>query len=361
MTVFSKSVLAAAVFCAASFAGAAEVQIYGRIDTGLVYQNFFGDSTKSDSFTMESGPNTASRWGIQGSETLNDDVSVKFRLESRFASETGALKGNRLFEGSAYLTVLSQKFGEVSVGRIAGINSGSGIYDHQYAMDPFGGGTYGTALAPVKSSRMDNMIVYRSPEWAGLRATVQHSLKTDGVTENDEGVESESSANRFYAAGLLWQRGNLKLAGNYEFSDWGKASANARNDDRQVLTLGGSYRFEPVTVYVQTQYFDGVEKLDGFTGTGTTSLKGFGLYAGTEFWFGPSSWKSMVYWRDYEDESTNLDGSSVGVATKYVWRPSKTIEMYAGAGYAQWDRPAAAGGVLTDKTVNVFTGMTKYF
>lgn len=167
--------LTAAALAALALAGsasAADVKIYGRADTGLIYQNYFGDSTKDDSFAMQSGTSTATRVGIEGLEAISDDISVGFRLENRFASDTGELKGDRLFEGNASVKVISKTFGEVAAGRISGIGSGSGPYDLQNCMDAFGGGTNGTGLSPLKSSRMDNTITYRSPKFSGFQATL---------------------------------------------------------------------------------------------------------------------------------------------------------------------------------------------
>lgn len=88
---------------AISTAMASSVTIYGRIDTGVVYNNYGGDTHKPSTVSMESGLNTASRIGIRGIEEINSDISVQFRLENRFASDTGALKGgskgDKIFEG----------------------------------------------------------------------------------------------------------------------------------------------------------------------------------------------------------------------------------------------------------------------
>ncbi len=368
MRLFTTKCLTAAVFAACGCAAtqAADVTVYGRVDTGLVYQNFFGDSTKGDSFTMESGPNTASRFGIQGKEVINPDWTVGFRLESRFASDTGELKGDRLFEGSAYLNIINRTFGELAAGRIAGLASSSGAYDHQFYMDAFAGGTFGSALAPIKSSRMDNMLTYRTPMLGGFQATLQHSLKMSTTDTKDLGTEGEAAANRFWAAGARYTVGGLNIVATYEATTWGHESLAGARDDRQVFSLGGNYRTGDIAFYLQGQIFDGVEKLDGLSASDLHSeLSGYGLYAGTQVWFGLSSWQSMVYWRDYklkrDTASADLDADSLGIATKYIYRPSKTIEIYVGAGVAKWDRLSTTGTLLTDKTFNAFTGVTKYF
>lgn len=59
------------------FAGsamAADVTLYGAIDTGLEYihnktTDFAGDSVKEDKFDMQNGWDTPSRWGLKGLKT----------------------------------------------------------------------------------------------------------------------------------------------------------------------------------------------------------------------------------------------------------------------------------------------------
>ncbi len=368
------SALALAVLTAltaAVTAQAADVRIYGRMDTGLIYNSYGKDSVKDDTFTMESGTNTASRWGIRGSEKLSDDTDVIFRMENRFTSDDGALKqfsgkdySGRMFGGVSIVGILNKNLGELTFGRVPGPSSGSGPYDLQIYMDAFGGGTNGTGNAPVKSTRYDNVITYRTPMWANVQGTFQYSLKTDGYEESEE---SMSDSNRFLAAALRYNVGQLNAIVSYEAMFWGNKKQkidNGADENRQLITIGGSYRFEPVTVYLQAQYFRGANRVDDFRANDQASnIKGYGLYAGTQFWYGLSSWQSMIYWRDYEKEDStgkSYDGQTIGISTKYLYRPSKTIDMYVGAGFSQWDR-IDAGQIKTDQNINVFSGITKYF
>lgn len=368
---------AVAILAASGAAQAADVQVYGRIDTGLIYHNYGGDSTASDTFTMNSGVNTSSRVGIQGSEALTDETKVIFRLESRFTSDTGAFNSysgqtNRMFGGQSTVGIVNQTYGEVTFGRVAGIASSTGPYDFQGYMDAFGGGTNGTGNTPINSSRHDNMISYRTPWFAGLQATFQYSLKSDG---NDSGDEAKSGVNRFFDAGLHYKAGQLHLVAVYEQLIWGHDTQlnDGASEDRKVATIGGSYRFEPVTIYAQAQYFKGLNSVDGFGSDDLTDnsrdgqIEGYGIYAGAEFWFGASSWKWMAYWRDYELQTKALgdhSGDTIGIATKYVYRPSKTVDLYVGGGFSRWDRLASeSAGVktYTDQDINAYFGVTKYF
>lgn len=115
MKTFKYSLIISSLLVACSVQAESAVTIYGRIDTGIAYDNYGGDTHKDNTITMQSGLNTASRIGIKGIEEITDDLSVGFRLENRFASDSGALKGglkgNKIFEGCSYLRNLCTKGG----------------------------------------------------------------------------------------------------------------------------------------------------------------------------------------------------------------------------------------------------------
>lgn len=126
------------------FAGsamAADVTLYGAIDTGLEYihnktTDFAGDSVKEDKFDMQNGWDTPSRWGLKGSEDLGNGYKVSFKLESGFSSDDGTMnQSGRLFGREAGLT-LSGPFGSVAFGRFGGISSSAGTYDPKSRSKP---------------------------------------------------------------------------------------------------------------------------------------------------------------------------------------------------------------------------------
>ncbi len=104
---------------------ASDISLYGRIDTGLVYQHtdIFGQNT--DRFSLESGFVTGSRWGIKGTEDLGS-FKVGFVLESGFSHDDGKSgQDSRLFGREAVVTIEGD-FGKVYMGRIGSIVSDSG-------------------------------------------------------------------------------------------------------------------------------------------------------------------------------------------------------------------------------------------
>ena len=130
------------------FAGtamAADVTLYGALDTGFEYfhkktTQHNGSSEKSDTFDMQTGWDTGNRWGLKGSEDLGNGYKVSFKLESGFNGDDGTMgQGSRLFGREAGLT-LSGPFGSVAFGRFGGISSSCGTYDMLGYVESFDGG-----------------------------------------------------------------------------------------------------------------------------------------------------------------------------------------------------------------------------
>lgn len=98
---FKKTLAAVAVLGAfAGSAFAANVTMYGIIDTGLGYTSTdkgYGEDVNK--FDMRSGQNSSNRFGVKGEEDLGNGVKVGFSLENGFSSDDGKLStANRLFD-----------------------------------------------------------------------------------------------------------------------------------------------------------------------------------------------------------------------------------------------------------------------
>ncbi|MFR6359024.1 MAG: porin [Sutterella wadsworthensis] len=179
---FKKSLIAVAVLGATAFSvQAADVTMYGKVDTGLQFKTnevTEGNQTvtDTDTFSMENGLNSASRFGIKGSEDLGNGMKVSFQLENGFKSDSGEFKTEgKLFDRQATVAV-SSDFGTLTMGRVGGIGSGAG-FDLVYGYgDAFDGGSL-NVLGLAKSDRYDNMVTYQTPKFAGMQATVQYSFQ----------------------------------------------------------------------------------------------------------------------------------------------------------------------------------------
>ena len=127
---FKKTLVAAAIGALSISAYAADVNVYGVIDYGMVYNHTKyeatdSDSIKEDSFTMDSGVNSATRFGLRGSEDLGNGLKVGFKLENGFSSDSGKLGEDRLFGREATVNV-SGGFGTVYMGRLGTLVSDTG-------------------------------------------------------------------------------------------------------------------------------------------------------------------------------------------------------------------------------------------
>lgn len=81
--------LAALAAASLSSAFAADITTYGVINTGLSYTRADTSvSETTDTFEMDTGNYLGSRFGLKGSEEINDRLTVGFVLENGFSSDT---------------------------------------------------------------------------------------------------------------------------------------------------------------------------------------------------------------------------------------------------------------------------------
>ena len=385
---FKKSLIAVAVLGATAFSvQAADVTMYGKVDTGLQYQSneiTILDQTvvDTDSFTMENGLNSASRFGVKGSEDLGNGMKVSFQLENGFKADSGEFKTEgKLFDRQATVA-LSSDFGTLTMGRVGGVGSGAG-FDLVYGYgDAFDGGS-GDVLGLLQSARYDNMVTYQTPKFAGLQATVQYSFNESSTNTNREG---SSAVNRYASTALTGNFGALNTVLAYEFQNYQSFGKDARGEDGHIVYLGGNYDCGFAKTFVMAQYFKGLKAgsinglgmLDDIEGeqTGTTledefdaffdkGAKGFGLHLGTIVPISNGDLTVGAYYVDGKGETSaageeDLDFDYIGLATKYEYRLSKRTSVYLGAGYHK-AKAEDSEGEIEQKIGEVFTGLTHAF
>ena len=261
---FKKSFAALAVlgFCA-SYANASSVILYGVVDEALVFTHEKFDvtgeeGTKTNTFGLESGLNAPSRFGLRGVEDLGNGLQVSFVAENSFSADDGSLGMGRLF-GRELSATVSGDFGRVSLGRMGGVGSSAGSYDLVYAYgDAFDGGD-NNIFGLAASSRYDNMVTYQTPDFAGVKATVQYSFNEDSV--NDKDREGSSAVNRYASAALTGDFGALQTVLAYEFQNYQSfgTDVNPSVEDGHTVYLGGNYDCGFAKTFVMGQYFKGIK------------------------------------------------------------------------------------------------------
>lgn len=244
MTRFTRSAsavaLAFAIFGMFGTAQAADVEVYGRLDTGFLYTMNHGDA--QDTAEMTSGRSTGSRWGLKGSEALtNDGWAVRFVLESGFDSDTGEFSSSgKLFGRQSTLSLYHCSYGELAFGRSGKPMSGSDQFTRIRSFTPFGV-TYGDAglLFYGKGGRVDNGIFYQSPKLAGFRVVLAGSLNTSGTE-----AEKWNDNNRFLGGTVDYTYGNFGVMVGAErifMSDEDYVDNDAA--DPTTLFVGAKYDF----------------------------------------------------------------------------------------------------------------------
>lgn len=373
----------AAVAVLGAFAGsalAADVQLYGIVDLGVGYNHVDVDGLKTsgdiDKFEMKTGQASGSRWGIKGTEDLGNGLTVGFILEDGFNADDGSESGVMFNRESSLF--LEGGFGKIAFGRIGSINNGQSSWAKVGMINAFGTSDWGGYSVQVgnmmaTAAQWDNMIAYQTPDFAGFKVYAQYGMgnqlsdeyeNADGhLVDKTYGVENESSSNRYYAIGLTYNNG--PFAGYFAVDSINYSSVTGLTtgtgdlefgdtDDSLTVTLGGSYDFEVVKVYLGAQYFDEVE-LSGFggaikdAGVGQSSkVKGYAvtLTGDAPLWGGKAMFGvgyTDAETADSQDLTQDVDFKRYVVSVGYDYPFSKRTDLYAIASYMQdnWEENKA--------------------
>lgn len=379
----------AAVAVLGAFAGsalAADVQLYGIVDLGVGYNHVDVDglvADDQDSFQMKSGQASGSRWGIKGTEDLGNGLTVGFILEDGFDADTGSEDKTKVMFNRESSLFIEGGFGKLAMGRMGSLNNGQSSWAKVGMINAFGTSDWGNYSVQVgnvmaTAAQWDNMVAYQTPDFAGFKVYAQYAMGT-----NDN--ENESRSDRYYALGATYNNG--PFAGyfavdsiNYQTADLAAGVDADDIDDSLTVTLGGSYDFEVVKVYLGAQYFDEVKlsKLNGvvnaINGVVDTAdkVKGYGitLTGDAPLWGGKAMFG--IGYTDAESadsyEDANVDGSidlqRYVVSVGYDYPFSKRTDVYAVASYMQdnWERKTGATKVEGDPSAyTLYVGLRHRF
>lgn len=348
-----KKLIAVAVLgaCVAGSAFAANVDVYGRIDTGLSYVHYdeTGLSDAKDTLSLDSGNSSGNRWGLKGSEDLGNGYQVGFVLESGFDSDTGKMSEDGLFNREATLRV-SGPFGSIYAGRMGRIGSDSGsVGFYAGSVSPFGSG-WGEmpghfAVTANYDSRYNNALAYVSPKVGPVTVYAQYTM--GNATEN------ESGDNRLFSLGAQADFGALQVLGLVEYLnkksfDGTIVYDDSKYDDSYTINLGGSYDFGVAKVFLAGQYFKAAPNYAGMKANYAKlvegnewhySFDGFGVNVGAtapigagEFLVSAGYGKGDV---NYDTKDAKISADAYIIQVGYTYPFSKRTNLYAGAGYMQ--------------------------
>lgn len=375
-----KSLVAVAVLGA--FAGsalAADVAIYGVVDLGLQYQNtqfemdswFMNGGTAfdldKDSWGLESGSNSGSRWGIKGSEQISEGLTVGFQLEQGFNADAGDYADEDRFFNRESRLYIQTPYGEIGMGRMGALDSGLGSYDMMEEASAFGtgwGATIGNSTAILRGmgDRMDNTITYKSPEFSGVTVLAQVSLSP--TSDEDEG---SSDSDRYYALGVKGQWNALEAALVVSSVDYARDYANINlfgsfPDNSKVVTGYVAYDCGFAKTTLSAQYYDDMRKnpvpSEISHGGDNFALKGYGVMLSTTALLAGGKFLASVGYADYEstlESDMTFEDFNIGIGYEYPL--SKRTYIYSGAGYTKSDYK----WFNYEKTIEVVSGLVHTF
>lgn len=363
-----KKLIAVAVLgaCVAGSAFAANVDVYGRIDTGLSYVHYdeTGLSDAKDTLSLDSGMSSGNRWGLKGSEDLGNGYQVGFVLEGGFDADTGALGAGGIFGREATLRV-SGPFGSIYAGRMGRIGSDAGsVGFYAGSVSPFGSG-WGKmaghfAVTANYDSRYNNALAYVSPKVGPVTVYAQYTM--GNTTENESGDD------RLFSLGAQADFGALQVLGLVEYLNKKSVAGTTVYDDSQyddsyTINLGGSYDFGVAKVFLAGQYFKAAPNYAGMKANYAVeivegnewhySFDGFGVNVGAMAPIGAGQFLvSAGYGKgdlniDTKDAKVSADAYIIQVGYTYPF--SKRTNLYAGAGYMQ---TSMEDGYITDTTTS---------
>jgi predicted porin len=231
--------LAAAALVAPLAHAQSNVTIYGLIDINLGIEKA-GDLRR---YGVDHGELNGSRLGFRGSEDLGNGLKAIFTLEQGYDPSAGTLEqGGRTFGRQSFVG-LEGGFGRVTLGR---------QYSPAHlAIDPFdstGSADHSPGLLsrkaggvrPAYEVRFDNMVKYRSPDFAGFTADAGYWF---GERSSDD-ASARREGDGFGVAGL-YKNGPIAAS---------IVTQTIRRDatDGRVRTngLGFSYDFGPAKAYL---------------------------------------------------------------------------------------------------------------
>lgn len=226
---------ALALTLGAAQASAQSVTIFGLIDVGIESISNVGVNGNTLTRMPSNTASTPSRLGFRGTEDLGNGLKAGFVLESGIATDTGGLNhGGRLFGRQSYVSLSSNDWGEVGLGRQYTMNFWALL-----SADVIGASAHGLASLDsyLPNSRADNAISYRLKK-GGWNLGATYSTGRDTATAGNPGATNcagESSTDTM--ACREWS-----AMAKYDSDTWGLAWSQdvIRGGSGAIFGLGAS-------------------------------------------------------------------------------------------------------------------------
>jgi predicted porin len=359
-TICSAAVLLSAL-AASSAMAQSNVQIYGIVDSGVVYTDNApgGGSTVKVPGLTSSFP---SRIGFRGTEDLGNGLQAFFNLENGLSLDTGTVgQGNRLFGRAANVGVKGS-FGTVTIGRQVNMTFLSTLKSDVLGPHLF---ALGTMDGYLPNARSDNAIGYLGT-FNGFTVGATYSFGRDAsaaggpAATNCGEVAGDSKACRQYTALL-----------GYETPRWGFTTSY----DRLHGNTGAAFNLS------SSEHTDTRITLNGFAMIGATKIGGGAIQRDQDS--GAANFDSTTYYLGatqplggpltldvqviHRNEKDRVDFDATMAVARLTYALSKRTFLHASYGRVNNDANSpqtvdAGGSVAPGKNQNgVLLGLRHHF
>jgi GBP family porin len=339
-----------ALALAGAFVGGAQAQssvtLYGIIDLGLQWNKMVVRTgttaapifNQESAWSVDSGYQSGSRFGLRGSEALGRDWSAVFTLEGGFDGSTGAsLQGGLLFGRQAWAGLSHKEFGTFVFGRVSTPTSGSGSFQLTGDISPFGItwgiNSAGSTIIPLAGLREDNSFLWASPNWRGFKVAASWSTNVSGAESAPQGSNTSAYS---IAANYTW--GPLFVAAGYDVINY----------DFKVVKVYAAYADQSNISGFITAQGGPIQQVQVAAGVGNYDNQAYQLGLSAPLFGG--SLLFSYQWSDAKNINTvkaqfEPDYNVWGIGYSYPF--SRRTNMYIGYGQRSWDGKVTALGTAT--------------
>lgn len=359
---------------AAASASAADIQIYGRVDSGLRYENMSG---KDDSLSMTNNK-SAPRIGFNIKEDLGNGYMVKVYLENGFKLDTGEFSSaDTLFNRRAILAVKGP-WGEIGAGRTGGVQSSAAPYGMGVSKFDVMGTSYSQSSVTTtfaNSDRVNNGIHYVSPKINNLKFGLSYSTGDKAEEDDDGNGYKWQDKQHTFSAAVNYEVENLFLALTFANVDMAHDTTTGKaNADARAYQVGGWCQMTPALrlragAGYQTDWATGA-KLAVKNATGATAADkergwdGYSGVIGVEYKSGAHKFAADVQHFNGElSNNSDVDFQRTIYAAVYEYSLAKGVTAYVGNSYSDASGSAAKGkkGDAARDTYQAYVGLAYVF
>jgi predicted porin len=328
---FAALLVAGSALPATAVHAQSSVTLYGIVDSGILYKTHV--AAAGSAWSVASGIDSTSRWGLRGSEDLGGGLRALFELESGFRINVGqqinggqpASAGNVLFDRGATVGIGSDTYGSVTLGK-----NRSPLLRMFSRIDIEGYSNFGSlnnllyqnlsGYTGYQYSWVDNSAEYISPEIAGFQGMALYSFG---------GAAGDFQTRSVVSLGVSYKIGSFNAVAAY-FNGRDVTGATDSTTAR-AYTVGANYSWNAFKFMLDFANFKNPAR-------GTSD----NFYT-AEFAYAPTPFLTFTgtYMRQDDRVTNDRDASLYKLGALYAL--SRATALYSYVGYVKNNRLATLG------------------